>query len=203
MAEWQDIPACEVDITALDFETTGTVPGWPVEPWQIGIVAVRGGQVLAESRLSQWIRIDPTRPFNPFAPGRHRQVRAELAVAPTLADVWRDYSRTWLMGRPLVAHNVGTERTVLRRAAPLHPLSPWIDTLTLVRKAYPKLGTYGLDALISTLGLKGRLHGVCPEGEPHDACYDACACGVLLEHLLALSSWQGVTLGALALKPLF
>ena len=197
MGLWQDMPAVEAEITALDFETTGSVPGWPVEPWQLGLVRLRGGRVIAESRVSLLLRIDAGRPFNPHAPGRHAHLRDALACAPALAEHWRGLVETWLGGRPLAAHNVGTERTVLRRAAPLHPMGPWIDTLALTRLAYPGLPDHGLEAVIGTLGLEGRLRAVSPQGEAHDAGYDACSCAVLLEHLLALPRWERVTLGAL------
>jgi DNA polymerase III epsilon subunit-like protein len=200
MGVWQDMPAVEAEITALDFETTGSVPGWPVEPWQLGLVRLRGGRVIAESRVSLLLRIDAGRPFNPHAPGRHAHLREALASAPALAEQWCTLIEAWLAGRPLAAHNVGTERTVLRRAAPLHPLGPWIDTLALTRRAYPGLPDYGLDAVIGGLGLEGRLREVSPQGQAHDAGHDACACAVLLEHLLALPRWERVTLGALAVR---
>jgi len=198
MTGWQETPAGEAEITALDFETTGSVPGWPVEPWQIGLVALRGGRVVAASRTSRLLRIEAERPFNPHAPGRHAQARGALAAAPALADLWPELAADWLAGRPLAAHNVGTERTVLKRAAPLHALGPWLDTLALARHAYPALADHALDTLIPALGLVRRLEEVCPDGAPHDAGYDACACAVLLEHLLALPGWERVTLGALA-----
>ncbi len=195
---WQDIPAGEAEITALDFETTGSVPGWPVEPWQIGLVRMRDGRVVPDSCESLLLRIDAGRPFNPHAPGRHASLREALAAAPPLTECWPELMAAWLAGRPLAVHNVGTERTVLRRAAPLHPVGPWIDTLALTRRAYPGLADYRLDAVIGLLGLEARLRAVSPQGGPHDAGYDACACAVLLEHLLALPGWERVTLGTLA-----
>jgi len=198
MHAWRDTPAREAGITVIDFETTGSVPGWPVEPWQVGLAALRGGRVDAASLLRRWLRIAPDRPFNPHAPGRHQQVRDVLAAAATFPEVWDEIAAERLLGRPLAAHNVGTERTLLRRAAPLHRLGPWIDTLALARRAYPGLADHSLDAVIEVLGLEARVRDVCPQGGPHDAGYDACACAVLLEHLLALPAWQGVTLAALA-----
>lgn len=197
MHGWRDRLACKVGITAIDFETTGAVAGWPVEPWQLGLVALRDGRVDSDSLLRYWIQIASDRPFNPYAPGRHQQVRTLLAEAPTFPDVWCEIASDWLLGKPLAAHNIGTERTLLRRAAPLHRLGPWIDTLALARRVYPGLTDHGLDAVIATLGLEHRVRAVCPEGAPHDAGYDACACAVFLEHLLALPGWEKVTLGAL------
>ena len=35
-------------LVSLDFETTGTVPGWENEPWQLGCVAVFDGDPLRD-----------------------------------------------------------------------------------------------------------------------------------------------------------
>ncbi len=127
--------AAKCVFTAIDFETTGTVPGWPVEPWQIGLceISCEGGLTGGFSSL---LGVSAERPFNRFAPGRHALIRDELALSPTLPEIWDELAPR-LVGIPLVAHNVGTERTMLRKAAPLHALGPWIDTLTLSRIVAP------------------------------------------------------------------
>jgi len=181
---------------AVDFETTGAVAGFAVEPWQIGIVRVRGGRVCADEAFESLVRVGD-RPFNPRAPGRHAQLRGQLAAAPTAADQWPEWS-AWLTGAPLVVHNAGTERTVLTRLAPLHRLGPWIDTLALVRRAYPALASKALDEVTGALGLTARVLALCPGREPHDALYDAFACAAVLEHLLQLPGWERVTVEALA-----
>jgi len=193
----QELPlARDAVFTVIDFETTGAVAGWPVEPWQVGMVVVRGGRVTPSERFDAWLRVAPERPFNPRAPGRHAQLRAELARAATLSERWPELV-PWLLGRPLVAHNIGTEPTLLGRAAPLHRPGPWIDTLRLTRKAWPGLASASLDVVVGALGLKPRLEELCPGRSPHDALYDAISCGLLLEHLLALKGWETVTVRAL------
>ena len=182
----------------VDFETTGTVPGFSVEPWQIGIVRVRAGRVCGDEAFEALVRIGD-RPFNPRAPGRHAQLRDRLAAAPAAGDQWPEWA-LWLTGVPLVAHNAGTERTVLTRLAPLHRLGPWVDTLTLVRRAYPALVSKALEEVAGALGLSERVRSLCPGREAHDALYDAFACAVLLEHLLQLPGWERVTVAALAGK---
>ncbi len=181
---------------ALDFETTGSVPGYAVEPWQIGMVRLREGRVCAEETYESLLHVGD-RPFNPRAPGRHAQLRDRLAVAPTPGEQWPVWE-AWLCGAPLVAHNVGTERTLLTRLAPFHRLGPWIDTLAWVRRAYPMLTSKALDDAVAALGLAPRVQSLCPGREAHDALYDAFACAVLLEHLLALPGWERVTVEALA-----
>ncbi len=184
-------------ITVLDFETTGAVRGWPVEPWQVGMVRVRGGRVVSEERREHLLRVSEERPFNPRAPGRHARLRHELAQAPDLGLLWPELA-PWVAGVPLVAHNVGTERSVLERAAPLHRFGPWIDTLRLVRQAYPQLASAALEDVVAALQLQPRLAALLPGRAPHDALYDAVACALLLEHFLSLPGWESVTVRALA-----
>ena len=171
--------------TAIDFETTGTVPGWPNEPWQIGIYRFRPGagqdSAFREGdAFSSFLRISPERPFNQFAPGRHAMIRDELANSPTLPELWEDIGQILKSG-PLVAHNLGTERSMLRAAAPLDRMGPWIDTLELSRRLLPGRASYALEDIVKDLGLGVRVAGIAPSGSgPHDALYDAIACGELL-----------------------
>lgn len=190
-----DCLARDCVFTALDFETTGTVPGWPVEPWQIGLCELRVGQGVS-NLFSALLCVSAERPFNRFAPGRHSLIRDELAVSPTLPQIWDELAPR-LVGRPLVAHNIGTERTILRKAAPLHSFGPWIDTLALARRVAPNLPSYALSDLVAYFGLEHAVASACPGLAAHDACYDAVACGQLLLHFLSLSGWEGVCLSQL------
>ena len=182
--------------TAVDFETTGCVDGYPVEPWQIGMVKISGGRVCAGGCFESLLRVGE-RPFNQHAPGRHAALRAEIAAAPTLHELWPDL-QIWVRGCPMVAHNVGTERGVLTRAAPLHRIGPWVDTLVLTRRAYPGMASKALEDVIRELGLDACVRSLCPGREPHDALFDAFACAVLLEHFMALPGWERVTVEALS-----
>ena len=179
-----------IDALAVDFETTGHVPGFPNEPWQIGLVPLIGGVVEADGMFDSLLNIGE-RPFNKYAPGRHAQLRAQLAVAPTLHCLWPDLFRR-LCGLPLVAHNIGTERSILSANAPLHVFGPWIDTLPLARRAWPGLESYALEHLVNCLGLDVAVSGLCPGRGPHDALYDASACAVLLLHLLEQPGWRDI-----------
>lgn len=186
-----DRPAREIALTALDFETTGHVSDFPNEPWQIGLVELQGGRIASETAFDSWMRVGP-RPFNRFAPGRHAQVRRELAVAPAPAELWPALLAR-LGGRVVVAHNAATERTQLQQIAPMHRIGPWVDTLRLARLVYPELPSHALDDLLEVLRLSERVRTLCPGREPHDALYDAIGCGVLMEHFLALPGWEAVT----------
>ncbi|MEI7898913.1 MAG: 3'-5' exonuclease [bacterium] len=180
----------------VDFETTGSVEGFPVEPWQVGIVRMRDGRVCTDEAFESLMRVGD-RPFNPHAPGRYAQLRDRLAVAPVPGALWPELA-AWVTGVPLVAHNAGTERTMLNKLAPLHRLGPWVDTLLLVRRAYPGPASKALEDVVAALGLVERIRALCSGREAHDALYDAFACAAVLEHLLGLPGWERVTVEALA-----
>ena len=177
-------------IVCIDFETTGSVPGYPNEPWQLGMVDLVYGAVVPETMHEMLFHVGD-RPFSPRAVGRYAEMREELAAAPKPAELWPEISRR-LVGTALAAHNAGTERTVLTRLAPLTRFGPWVDTLKLGRKLYPSLPSHKLGDFVSSLGLKTRVDGICPGRTWHDALYDACAGAVLLEHFLSLECMRGI-----------
>ena len=181
-------------VTAIDFETTGSVPGFRNEPWQIGLCTLDPDGLSAID--GSWLRIAADRPFNRYAPGRHAQIRGILADAPSLPDLWPDLAPR--LSLPLVAHNAATERSVLSDAFPIHPFGPWIDTLVLSRLAWPGLPSYALEDLIPRLGLLDELTVLCPAWAPHDARYDAVAAALLLRHILAQPGWDRLSADDLA-----
>ncbi len=203
-----------LELTAIDFETTGSVPGYPNEPWQIGLCALRWDFGNASSGFrgapasapaspialpgsgavaGSWLRVAADRPFNRHAPERHAQIRDRLAAAPTLTEAWPDLGPR-LSGKVLVAHNIGTERSQLADTFPLHRFGPWIDTLKLARAAWPDWTPHALEVLIPELGLRNEVERICPGLAPHDARYDAVACGILLRHLAAQPGWRDLRL---------
>ena len=187
--------AREAILTVLDFESTGAVRGYPDEPWQVGMVEMKDGRVTGRFHES-WLRVAAGRPFNPYAPGRHADVRHLLAAAPAMSDLWPVW-RPWLEGRPLAAHNAGTERKFLLRAAPMHGLGPWIDTLRLARQVRPDLEGHSLAEVAAALGVVGRARDLCPGRDWHDALFDAFAGALVLERCLALPGWGDVSVDAL------
>lgn len=189
-------PATQVDMVAIDFETTGSVAGQDALPWQIGVVKMRQGKVHVEESRNEYLYVPTSAAFNPRAPGRHAVLRDTLAIAPSLQEIWPDI-HPWLVGTVLVAHNAGTEKAQLRNAAPMHTFGPWIDTLKLSRIAWPDRSSHKLEDLIEDLGLRQKLRVLCPDADPHDAWYDAAACGLLLELLLELPGWDTLTVDRL------
>ncbi len=163
-------------VVSLDFETTGSVPGWRNEPWQLGLVEIVNGIPDPSTRREYFFRMPHDRPFSPSTPGRWAKMRDELASAPTFMDVWGEIAEI-LVGSTLIAHNAATERTILTRLAPLTPLGPWEDTYLIAKKSY-KLPSYKLGDLITSFNLQPHLDAIFAgeEGRTwHDALYDACA----------------------------
>ena len=185
------ITACDIVITAIDFEGTGAVRGYPDEPWQIGLIQIHKGQV-ETSRIYESLLYVGDRPFNRYAPGRHSVLRDELKQASTLPSLWPEV-RPYLSDVPLAAHNVATEQRYLATAFPLHVPAVWLDTLKLTKWAYPTLSSYKLEDVLRVLSLEDRVCTIIPGREPHDALYDAVGCAVLLCHLLQQPGWPNLS----------
>lgn len=181
----------EATITVVDFETTGVVGTLPDEPWQIGLARVEKGHLCPDHNFCTLLHV-AGRPFNPFAPGRHAELRDQITAAPRLSGLWNELGPR--LSGVLAAHNVATERKLLQSAFPLHPLGPWIDTLRLIRIAYPRLASHRLEDILRSLRLEESARRFAPGLGPHDALYDAVGCALLLEHLLSLESWRDVPL---------
>ena len=143
-----------MNFTALDFETTGYEGGGDNDPWQLGIAVVKDG-VIVETR--EWF----------FG-------TALTPDAEPIMSLWEEFY-PYLCDTKLVAHNIATERTILRRIAPLTNWGPWIDTLKIAKKRYRALPSYALSELCNMFGLAPDI----PDRTWHDALYDAVACANL------------------------
>ena len=187
----------EATITFIDFEGTGVIASYPDEPWQIGLVLWRRGELIRESLTSRLLHV-ADRPFSPHAPGRHASCREALASAPHLPDLWPSL-RHWFDSDAIAAHNAATEKRYLRTAFPMLRIPQWIDTLTLARAAYPGLKSYALEDLVNALHLETDLNKLVPDKGPHDALYDAAASALILLKLIDSDAWCNMTLEALAM----
>lgn len=154
-----------MEFAAIDFETTGYENGWTNEPWQLGIAVVRD-RAIVETR-EFFFDVEG-------APERAHEADA-LGTLQSSFEIWSPL----LLGRPLVAHNIATERTILTRVAPLTKWGPWTDTLKLAKARYPKMPSYALGELCAMFGLVPQIDG----RTWHDGLYDAVACANLAIHL--------------------
>lgn len=175
---------------AIDFETTGSVAGYPVEPWQIGIAVFSPQEepVLWES----YLKIGD-RPFHPRAPGRHAKIRHELSMAPTLEECL-PVLRSLCQQHPLLAHNVATEQKCLHDQLPMERWGPWLDSLKICRSAWPGLPSHRLEDILFKLELLPDLHVIFPDREAHDALYDAYGSALILQYLMSQKEWEDVSL---------
>lgn len=189
--------ARDVNIVAIDFETTGQVQDQLNIPWQIGAVCIMKGLAYPKYRLSKYLRVPADYHFNPYTPGRWAELRNVLAECSSLQEEW-PVLKPWLSGHCLLAHNVPTERKMLGQAFPMHEFGPWIDTLRIVRIAYPELESHALSDVLDYLKLTDRVSEECPDLAPHDACYDAMGCAFLFEYLISLPQWHDVSVEYLA-----
>lgn len=168
----------ETTFAAIDFEAAGAVPGSPDVPIQIGMAC---GRLTEEPVLfDSYLAID--RPVTVGAQRVHGINDKQLKDAPTLLQLYPTLQKHLGQG-PLIAHAHGTEKRFLA-ALPGHPFGPWVDTLTLTRKVYPKAGSHKLGYLADSLGLTPTLEKMIPQRSWHDALFDAAASFLVLGHLV-------------------
>lgn len=149
-----------MEFVAIDFETTGYATGSSNDPWQLGVAVVEDGEIVRRHEFFFGTELTPD-------------------AEPMMAQ-WEAWYPL-LASKRLVAHNIATERTILRKAAPLTKWGPWVDTLQLVKARYPRLPSYALGDLCEMFGLVPRIDG----RTWHDALYDAVACANLALFLKA------------------
>ncbi len=145
-----------MEFVALDFETATAQPDSPCE---LGIAIVRDG---ALSEVRNWL-IKPRQwpHFSPWNVGVHGIRPADVAHAPGWTAVWEEV-RGLLDGRTVVAHNAAFDMTVLRSTLATHglphPSFRYFCSVSMARRVWPGLGSYGLAALCGLHGIPLRHH---------------------------------------------
>lgn len=157
-----------MEFAAIDFETTGYEWGGTNEPWQLGIAIVRDLEIVETREFFFDVEGAPARAHESDA----------LGTLQSSFEIWYPY----LAGRRLVAHNIACERTILTRTAPLTKWGPWVDTMKLAKARYPKLPSFALGDLCTTLGCMPEIAG----RTWHDGLFDAIACANLAIRLAVI-----------------
>lgn len=185
----------------MDFEgssTSGVV--------EYGVVLIRKGEI-------QETHTSLCRPMG-FIGARDREVHGigdsetrEEAPFSRAWDLFVNFRRSGIFA----AHNRHAENNFLKATWAVPPevpdwrgeqvsaqeWGPWIDTLSIYRKVYPGLESYGLGELTDLFGCRDetdRLAAVhCPPGRrnPHCALYDALASALLLTRLEGVEELRG------------
>lgn len=170
---------------AIDFESAGTATGQTDVPIQIGIALWSPAGGYGETFRS-FLHTD--RPVTWAAQKVHGISTDDLQDAPTLLSLWPEIRRL-LGGHVVVAHGQGTEKRFLR-TFPGHPFAPWVDTLLLSRAAWPDTRGHSLGDLCRGLGLEDTVRAHAPDGQWHDALYDALGSLALLEQVIGEQGWE-------------
>ena len=149
---------------AIDFETATREP---TSACALGLAIVTDGHV---ERTESWL-IQP--PFNDYEYRNtliHGLGPADTEFAPDFAEVWWELAPLLSTGR-LLAHNAAFDIRVLRALIVSHelvtPAYDYVCTVSLARKAFPRLINHKLNTVCDHCGI-ALVH--------HDACSDAVAC---------------------------
>lgn len=168
---------------AIDFESAGAVRGRSDHPVQIGLADWSADHGLGEV-WGSYLHTD--QPVTWAAQRVHGIGLENLADAPSLMSLWPEI-RERLGGAVVVAHGKGTEKRFLR-VFPGHGFGPWVDTLWLVRAAWPDWPDHSLSVVCERLELVERIRASVPGRTWHDALFDAAASLCILEDLI--ERWQ-------------
>jgi len=154
--------------TIFDVETTGTSP---VHDRIVEIAAVRIAQTGEQERWQSLVR--PGRRIPPDATRIHHITDEMVSGAPAFATVGRDFL-AFVAGSTLVAHHGRFDLAFLQESLGREGLPLWsgpecrtLDSIPIIKAAYPGLPSYSLPALRQSFGL-----GTGEEGPAHRAFAD-------------------------------
>ncbi|WP_298437593.1 exonuclease domain-containing protein [uncultured Jannaschia sp.] len=151
-----ELPEGRFRFLALDVETAGRGIG---SICQIGLAFVG-----FDGRIATWSSlVDPCAPITRWTTRVHGLTDADVAGAPVFAALFPEL-RPVMEAYPVVQHSRYDERAfdAACRAIGAQPLRcPWVNSVTLARRAFPELrgnGGHGLANLKGVLGLDFRHH---------------------------------------------
>lgn len=168
------------EFTAIDFETANR---YPTSACSIGIVVVRGGEIVEE--CSRFIRPEPFFFYRKFI-DIHGITPDMVEDAPSFYDVWASIGR-YFDTEALVAHNAVFDMSVLKacleRADIYARLPHSLCTCRLSRKLVKGLPNYKLNTLCDHFGI---------ELNHHEALSDARGAAKIMIELLRSGRLEGI-----------
>jgi DNA polymerase-3 subunit epsilon len=161
-----------LDFTAIDFETAN---GKPASACAVGLVRVRGGQIVATYSTL----INPPTGWLDFHPGNirvHGIYPKDVENAPTWPEVLAQML-DFIEGDVLIAHNASFDMAVMRKTTEAVggtlPELNYACSLLISRKTY-NLESYRLNQVAYAVGHE--------EFDHHDALADSDACARIIIH---------------------
>lgn len=145
-----------IDFCAIDFETATNERNSACE---MGICVVENGEIV---HTKTWL-IKP--PSFPYFHWRNIEVHgitpAEVAHAPTFADIWHE-AQDLMYGNLMIAHNAGFDAGVLRSCLDHYgfykPKLNYLCSISLAKKSWKNLGRYGLKNLAEQHDIQFQHH---------------------------------------------
>ena len=161
MKKWYELGA----FTVFDVETTGMSP---VRDRIVEIAAIRIEKDGTQSRFQSLV--NPQRSIPSRASSVHHIYDDDVADAPTFAKVGCEFIE-FVADSVIVAHNAKFDLAFLQESLSLYMLPLWdgktMDSIKIIRQAFPGLPSYSLQNLRSRFGL-----GCGFDGQAHRAAAD-------------------------------
>ncbi|ERL66248.1 3'-5' exonuclease [Schleiferilactobacillus shenzhenensis] len=158
-----------MNFTAMDFETANARPDSALS---LALVVVRDSQIVD----SFYTLIKPQSKLDWRNTKIHGIHTADVADAPTFADVWPHIAHFYTPDKLVAAHNAGFDSRVLQSTLASYgipvPRYLLIDTVRTSRRFYPNMPNHKLNTVAAGLGLDLRQH--------HNALADSIACAQIL-----------------------
>lgn len=159
---------------------------------QLGAVRILNGKIIEGEIIDRFV--NPGRPIPPASTRIHHVTDADVADAPTIAEVGKDFHR-FAKDAVLVAHNAPFDIGLLRRdeaALGVRWDHPVVDTVLLSAILFGTNEDHTLDTLCSRFAIE------IPAEDRHTALGDARATGAVLVQMIPILMDRGInTLGDL------
>jgi DNA polymerase-3 subunit epsilon len=182
-------PLDNLAVWVIDTETTGLDVATD-RVVQVGGVRLHGRRIYAGASLDRLV--NPGRPIPAASTAVHGISDEMVRNAPAIGEVWADAADA--IGPAVwVGHNIGFDIAILRRQASEDGFDwqdpPWLDTLQLCARLFPRQAALDLEAVAPLLGVD--IHG------RHTALGDALVTAEVWVRLIPLLQHRGIdTFGA-------
>lgn len=150
---------------AIDFEILNE---WRASIISIGIVVIEDNKIKTKKYYTV---CPPSKNENYYCVQTHGMHYEDVKDSPDFPTVWKEIDEKYIKGSPLIAHNVGFEKSCINACNEEFGTNnnyEYIDTLKLSRKYFPKLDNHKLNTVSEAI--KHNLENY------HQADADALAC---------------------------